>query len=90
MTSKHTPGPWSLAEADSTIPIRDAEGHTVASIRYRERDFSDACLIAAAPDMYEALSRLLGYAEDAAAERDERPGAIDAARAALAKAEGRQ
>ena len=54
--TQHSPGPWALKEANATIPIVDADGRTVASVRYGDRDYSDARLIAAAPDLLSALN----------------------------------
>lgn len=55
MKLKHTKGPWRLTEALTTIPIK-AGDRTIASVRFRENDHADAVLIAAAPDLLEALS----------------------------------
>ena len=57
--SNHTPGPWCKAEANTTIPIKAANGKTVASVRYGENDDSDANLIAAAPELLAALKDAL-------------------------------
>ena len=80
-TATHTPGPWVLAEATKTIPIRGANGKTVASVRYGETDLYDARLIAAAPDLLAALQGVIRVADRATDE-------FDAARAAIAKALG--
>jgi hypothetical protein len=87
--AKHTPGPWGIDDRQNVRAIigLGAERPVVASVAYRDRDIEDAFLIAAAPDMYEALVALL----DAVNVRidDPRIASFDAARAALAKAEGR-
>ena len=94
--SKHTPGPW-------TPHPRFSDGAEVRSIAqvawcgaaaaYGESgnqtiDAAEACanarLIAAAPDLLDACVRLL----DAVARGDHKAKAIDAARAAVAKATG--
>lgn len=92
MKAKHTQGPWTLKEADATIPVVGADGKTVASIRYRERDYSDACLIAAAPEMLEALRDVefqFGLLYEAGMLGTEDAETLAAVRAAIAKAEGR-
>lgn len=73
MTTKHapaTPLPWETVEANATIPIRGANGHTVASVRYDERyDGPDAAYIAHAANAYPRLveaiqNDLRGYLGD--------------------------
>jgi hypothetical protein len=80
--TKWTPGPWTVAPftsnpQHSSVAARDDV--TVAEVFDRP---ADARLIAAAPDLYAALEAFmrLGTMDDQAA--------IDAARAALAKARG--
>lgn len=104
MQSKHTPGPWwpildsakswtVLTHRDNEVGsdrgIGDPDGaaicvsigdHTEA--RTRGNEHANACLIAAAPDLLEALKGVLRVADRATDE-------FDAARAAIAKAEGR-
>lgn len=84
---QHTPGPWRVVISTGGLDNLSvcAERMKVALVTLP----ADAHLIAAAPDMLEALGRLLDYAEDVAAERDERPSALDLARLALAKAKGK-
>ena len=62
---KHTLGPWELAESNSSIPVKGSNGKTVCNVRFRENDLYDARLIAAAPDLLEALEMVLNqrYAE---------------------------
>ncbi len=81
---EHTPGPWTLAEANSTIPIKGANGRTVASVKYGETDLPDALLIAAAPDMLAALQAALSWARL----NTQRAGTLDVERmyAAIARA----
>ena len=90
--SKHTPGPWQVGHFDSNMicdsdganrgcaPIARVEG-TAAERR------ANARLIAAAPELLEALRGLLDPAtnEDGEWYRQAR----EAARAAIAKAEGK-
>jgi hypothetical protein len=95
MTTKHTPGPWTLdvqrdgAEGGTWINIEaDAIlGLVAEAIGCR----ADAHLIAAAPDLLEAL-RYFGEKCQANTDDGEETGwnaALRTARAAIAKAEGR-
>ena len=86
---KFTPGPWvavrwaeTRALTGAVVVIRpEDKGHApVADVRWPERD---AHLIAAAPDLYAACEAM-----DAAAKGGDWGAAVDAARAALAKARG--
>lgn len=77
--------PWSISEykyGRDAIVI-DADGFDVAKVCYPNRDFN-ARLIAAAPDLYEALAMLAAVASRYLDGYDEHP-AIQAADAALAK-----
>lgn len=86
--SKHTPGPWELPYLDDGYSSRqawitDAEGAQIASLEPGDNMDADARLMAAAPELLEAVQRLIGRAayesEDAAF-----------ARAAIQKATGEQ
>lgn len=98
MTSKHTPGPWCIKDHRNV-----SEGFTIAAPRANDPFYdgiahlvdveADARLIAAAPDLLEALRELT----DDVADRFDldspstNPGiksTVAAARAALAKATG--
>ncbi|WP_338615770.1 hypothetical protein [Achromobacter sp. E1] len=110
MTTKHTPGPWAPHLVDETIvviPRRPLPQH-ISTLGHSEvaddEDYANARLIAAAPELYEALDALFtdmliaqGNMRDAAKRdhrwegcADEIQPRIDAARAALAKARGAQ
>lgn len=97
---KHTPGPWIVTHDRRLIEAEYREGY-VASVSFYDSQFcgpedeaeaaANACLIAAAPDMLEALR----FAERACASEDFEPREalmkiLDRARAAIAKAEGRE
>jgi hypothetical protein len=83
MTTKFTPGPWRIAGKGT---IRAGDGW-IGDTHWRNRE-ANARLIAAAPDLYEAVRLLLADFADYPA--SERPcHAFDVARDALAKAEGR-
>ena len=90
-TSQHTPGPW-----HSDVPcsreltcrnIRGNNGEHVAKVGWmdfsegQEIDLANARLIAAAPDMLEALKAVVRVA-------DRKTDEFDRARAAIAKATG--
>ena len=92
MESKHTytPGPWGISEG--------YEGQAVVG-RFDDDEYGpavdvcgvyttedDAILIAAAPDMYEALRMMVWRYEDTESMDDEDYPELAAARAALAKA----
>ena len=99
--SKHTPGPWSqVPQSDgSTLIARRYEtgnqmkpmglrivGFTMARKDSLQEDEANARLIAAAPELLEALKDMLDGHEDACTGYGE--GAADKARAAIAKATG--
>lgn len=78
---KWTPGPWSVKHDRG---IRAADGACVAST-YVAAPLADAHLIAAAPDLYEALERSVkAWTDDV----DRMGPMIRQALAALAKARG--
>jgi hypothetical protein len=84
----HTPGPWFLDEGahggDATVMARESgDVVDIAAVRHRVGDdqtMADAHLIAAAPDMLEALKECLLYLNN-----DE---TRDLVRAAIKKARG--
>ena len=108
----HTPGPWELGDEGVYIgSVYDADGLRVAFVyfqdeksetgRPRQEEEANARLIAAAPDLLEALSDaldLLAEIDNAVRDEHRRNGApqsksvagiiADRARAALAKAGG--
>lgn len=98
MTAKHTPGPWIMARRDG-VPHGDSDNlgwdwdmgdHEPPSpMRGIVSLEADARLIAAAPEMLDALAGLVrGFPPFS---RDHHPvmaDALDAARAAIAKATG--
>lgn len=85
--SKHTPGPWSYTKCRCGHPYcTQFEISTQRSAGFEE---ADARLIAAAPDMYEALQQCLQHIEVDETTHGRQFAAGNVARAALAKAEGR-
>ncbi len=97
--SKHTPGPWS--DRNGRIFKTDHQELTIANVgRAFDGDYSpaNARLIAAAPDLLEALRKALPAIVQcerahrnigAAVGQGEFQRALDAALAAIAKAEGK-
>ena len=91
--SEHTPGPWTWGENFQGLYGSGEDNEVLCFYPYegmslnwrRENRDADACLIAAAPDLLDALLRLLndGDVRDAAEK-----GALTQARTAIAKAEG--
>ena len=65
MTHAHTPGPWTLINGSTIgLVIKDSAGHTVLSESQGLRNKEHAALIAAAPELLEALTNLLKMVED--------------------------
>ena len=94
--SKHTQGPWAVRGIPTGQryigPSQDGGAPSVALVLSRvnvpdERLAADARLIAAAPELLEALQSVI-WAEDS--QPDHREDAIRHARAAIAKATGEQ
>ena len=91
MNAQHTPGPWTHEGQGDITGIENDPGNgcvgkvDVACVYLRTvpgRNESNARLIAAAPEMLRALRAIVEESND--------PGAVDFARAAIAKAEGEQ
>ena len=93
--NKHTPGPWRVQLLPVNIRIRGPLQEYIVDPCCGVRSKADACLIAAAPDLLEALKALVKANEEwnAAVESTiGRPptwtdGYLDSARDAIAKAE---
>jgi hypothetical protein len=93
MNEKFTPGPWQISSIGCGFEIEAFGGEIVAQaqqvrprgdgIKHAERK-ANANLIAAAPELYEALKILTEYMEF----RDDGKGFVSVALAALAKARG--
>ena len=97
--SKHTPGPWYYVGGSDkrAAPYIRKEGDMVpgtmaiASVTGRggvSESAANARLIAAAPELLAALKQLTGEVTDLERNRV-RESAVDAARAAIARAEGK-
>lgn len=93
MSARHTPGPWRVCDGF----VEDAKGRSIVGAmppsRSDEENDANAQLMAAAPELYDALRMLLGVVGNLAPFRpDVAEGALaiaDIARAALDKAEGK-
>ena len=91
MSTKHTPGPWMSAASKNhpdfySIEKRDGDGRLADDICFLtlkkgEEGMANARLIAAAPDLLEALELLL---------HDRTPWTVQCAKEAIAKATGEQ
>ena len=96
---KHTPGPWEVCYTDEIYAgskhIADAFIYAIGSL---EQAVANAHLIAAAPDLLEALENLLTEAEDVfvcmadatGIDRHNLPAPFIKARAAITRARGEQ
>ena len=60
--TEHTPGPWELSESGISIYTRNH--HLIAQTGISEKDQANARLIAAAPDLYEAMMGAMQYLEE--------------------------
>ncbi len=100
MTNTHTPGPWAVRAGDrgqKTVIVPHVDGYSVIAERV---DSAAAPIIAAAPELISALKAVLqDWRADlmmrgcSMSEADEMMGCregYDLARAAIAKAEGRE
>lgn len=89
--SKHTPGPWDYS-FESIDPewavVKINGGLVVANVNSHARQEANARLIAAAPEMYEALVALKRDLETRYGVLDLSLSVIEAMERALAKAEG--
>lgn len=97
--TKHTPGPWAVDDHDYGVEVFRAQpmpgggrGEGVCAVYgWGAMRDADARLIAAAPELLEALKRALRWFDGDfpyGHEEAEREGATEAARAAIEKARG--
>ena len=63
---KFTLGPWETLDLGEAIIVQptDKTLHPICLVDRQRNVLANATLIAAAPDMYEALNRVRGYVED--------------------------
>jgi hypothetical protein len=66
--TRHTPGPWSIRRLTSGWPVITSEAHDVADLRLNGKGLAhveaNAALLAAGPDLLEALDYLLQQTVD--------------------------
>jgi hypothetical protein len=94
--AKHTPGPWLATKRpiDSRYQIEAADGSRLVTLPFSDTIESDARLIAAAPELLEALKSLFEHCammHNQWGEGDntkQADAAIAAGKAAIARAEG--
>ena len=87
--TNHTPGPW-FVDQQGAPTIRRADGAVISGV---PSNYADACLIAAAPDLLEALKAAAKHIHDEIWQFGARADSADtntlkAINAAIAKAEG--
>lgn len=82
--SAHTPGPWRANGLQIEAPVGLQGWHATVAVCDEEGE-GDALLMAAAPELLEACKTIISAYENA----DVVPNALDAAYAAVNKAEGR-
>ena len=68
--SEHTPGPWTATACDDFYRIQSQDAYVADVFNYRE---ANARLIAAAPELYEALGFLFDKIPDWALDYVEEP-----------------
>lgn len=90
---KHTPGPWKVwthPRNENEVYVDGANGRSVCYVIHdddeRKEQKADAVLIAAAPDLLEALK---AYQEANRVSNDSQAELYEMAEAAIAKAEGK-
>ena len=90
METKHTPGPWVADGSEITTEtwVCGADGKRICTMRPSFADWSNARLIAAAPELLEALMDALKDLE-ALSQWDNASACARKARAAIAKATGK-
>lgn len=87
----HTPGPWTARQCDGQILLNGSNCYEVREVFNPQGGFNpeDILLMAAAPELLRELKRLLPLWEEAIGYEDDYMDMGDAARAAIAEAEGR-
>ncbi len=96
MMSKHTPGPWRIIEIRGRAVILEPEqdGHVCKisewADEYAEEQEANARLIAAAPELLEALENLVSLCEAGLNKEYNIEAELSEPRAAIAKATGDQ
>ena len=83
MTNKHTPGPWRLEKYTDRLRVQNTAGVNVAEVI----DQNAGPLLAAAPELLAALERVM-ECHRLKISLVTNAGAVEQARAAIAKAKG--
>lgn len=86
-TARHAPGPWMVGTGRDRGQILDAEGERVASVTNDPTALHNAMLIAAAPELLDALQGMLGAFGNCGTPLQQ--SAADRAKGAIKQAEGR-
>lgn len=87
MIAQHTPGPWEIWPAENSVVITESLGRHIAAIPLATHEWKEnARLIAAAPELLEALEELEALGSLELPQR--RDAALLKAKAAIAKAKG--
>ena len=87
--SKHTPGPWTIRESATHVTVVGADNETIFHDDKRiPRVMSDARLVAAAPELFTALEKILHVTDEADLVHDDQREAFVFAKYAIAKATG--
>ena len=84
MSAKHTPGPWVVKADEEIVYGTSHEGEHIVVVYELNTNEADARLIAAAPDLLEALQRCVDHLEYTELGRQ----AFTAAKAAIDRATG--
>ncbi|MBQ0262541.1 MULTISPECIES: hypothetical protein [Providencia] len=90
MEFKHSPAPWHLRDGINERSILVDDNYNVIFASLDDIKKEDADLIAAAPELLEALIELTESAKEAIDGLGDLSDAIDTAKAAIAKALGQQ
>ena len=85
MSAQHTPGPWVVKVTAGETFIRSSDGANVSRVGAATNMRANARLIAAAPDLLAALKAVCSHGTR---EPQQISSDWDAARAAIARAEG--
>lgn len=85
MEQQHTPGPWQIGEADDGFFVANGVDHDICQ---RVNTSADARLIAAAPDLLEALWAMVTSFHAVEYMESHMQDSANMARAAIAKATG--
>lgn len=87
--AKHRPGPWQACNYDGRCRVILGDDMRIAVVLGdHDESAANARLIAAAPDLLEALERCLNFIENTESEMGDTLECGDKARAAIARAKG--